>query len=155
MKPILAVMVGISGSGKSRYSNGLKTSLSIENGGVGTELVETDAIRLELTGNAEDQSQNGRVFAVAKARVAEILGMGKNVIIDATSVSVKDRRDWVNIGKTKGSEVRAYFINTSVAKAKTQNAKRDRKVPDWVIDKQFAKLVPPSESEGFDKITTI
>lgn len=154
MKPILAVMVGVSGSGKSRYANGLKTSLSIEND-LGTELVETDAIRLELTGNAEDQSQNGRVFTVAKARVAEILGKDKNVIIDATSVSVKDRRDWVNIGKAKGAEVRAYFINTNVAKAKAQNAKRDRKVPDWVIDKQLGKLVPPTEVEGFDKVITI
>lgn len=154
MKPILAVMVGVSGSGKSRYANGLKTSLSIESD-VCTEMVETDAIRLELTGNAEDQSQNGRVFTVAKARVADILGKDKNVIIDATSVSVKDRRDWVNIGKTKGAEIRAYFINTSVAKAKTQNSKRDRKVPDWVIDKQFGKLVPPTEVEGFDKVITI
>ena len=54
-KPILAVMVGISGSGKSTYANGLKTSLK-------AELVETDAVRVELTGNAEDQSQNGRVI---------------------------------------------------------------------------------------------
>lgn len=154
MKPILAVMVGISGSGKSTYANGLKTSLTVENKNP-TELVETDAIRLELTGNAEDQSQNGRVFGVAKARVGSFLGQRKNVIIDATSVSRKDRVDWINIAKVKDSEVRAYFVNVSPAVAKAQNGKRVRKVPDWVIDKQLTKLVPPSTDEGFDSVTTI
>jgi predicted kinase len=154
MKPILAVMVGISGSGKSTYGKGLETSLRLENG-LNTERVSTDDIRLELTGNAEDQSQNGRVFSVARARVSELIGQKKNVIIDATSVSRKDRKEWVVIGKAKGAEVRAYFINISVATAKAQNAKRDRKVPDWVIDRQLSKLSVPEDGEGFDKIIKI
>lgn len=49
MKPILSLMVGISGSGKSTYANGLKTTLN-------STIIEPDAIRLELTGNVEDQS---------------------------------------------------------------------------------------------------
>ena len=154
MKSILAVMVGISGSGKSRYSSGLKTSLTLENK-LPTELVETDAIRFELTGNAEDQTQNGRVFSVARMRVANYLGQDKNVIIDATSLSRKDRKEWVNIGKTKGSEVRAFFVNTPISIAKSQNAKRERKVPEWVIDKQAAKLSAPTKDEGFDSITIV
>lgn len=148
MKPILAVMIGISGSGKSTYANGLKTS-------IGAELVETDAIRFELTGNAEDQSQNGRVFALAKKRVNDYLVQGKNVIIDATSLSVKDRKDWIEIGKTNNAEVRAYFIDTPVNVCKSQNNKRQRKVPEWVIEKQASKLASPNKSEGFDSVTTI
>lgn len=154
MNPILAVMVGISGSGKSTYANGLRTSLTIENK-KGTELVETDAIRMELTGKAEDQTQNGRVFGIAKARVASFLAQNKNVIIDATSLSRKDRRDWINTGKAKNAELRAYFVNVSASQAKTQNAKRDRKVPEWVIDRQLTKLTAPTESEGFDKVVTL
>ncbi len=147
-KPILAVMVGISGSGKSTYANGLKTSLN-------AQLVETDAIRLELTGSAEDQSQNGRVFGVAKKRVRDYLSQGKNVIIDATSLSVKDRKDWIEIAKETSAEARAYFIDTPVDVCKAQNAKRSRKVPEWVIDKQANKLHTPTKAEGFDAITTI
>jgi len=154
MKPILAVMVGISGSGKSTYATGLKTSLRLENG-KNVELVQTDEIRVELTGNAEDQSQNGRVFSVARTRVGDFLGQGKNVIIDATSLSRKDREEWVVIGKAKGAEIRAHFINVPITTAKAQNAKRDRKVPEWVIDKQLAKLVAPTEAEGFDKVITV
>ena len=148
MKPILAVMVGISGSGKSTYANGLKTSFK-------AELVETDAIRMELTGNAEDQSQNGHVFAVAKKRVNDYLSQGKNTIIDATSLNIKERKDWIDIGKANNAEVRAYFIDTPVSICKQQNNKRERKVPDWVIDKQANKLFGPTRAEGFDSVTTI
>ena len=85
MKPILAVLVGISGSGKSTYATGLQKSLK-------SELVQTDEIRVELCGNAEDQSKNGQVFAVARTRVSQFLSEGKNVIIDATSLNRKDRK---------------------------------------------------------------
>jgi len=145
---ILAVMIGISGSGKSTYANGLKTSL-------GAQLVETDAIRLELTGNAEDQSQNGRVFEIAKTRVNNYLSQGKNTIIDATSLNIKERKDWIDIGKANNAEIRAYFIDTPVSVCKAQNNKREHKVPELFIDKQVSKLFGPTKSEGFDSVTTI
>jgi len=145
---ILAVMIGISGSGKSTYANGLKTSL-------GAQLVETDAIRLELTGNAEDQSQNGRVFEIAKTRVNNYLSQGKNTIIDATSLNIKERKDWIDIGKANNAEIRAYFIDTPVSVCKAQNNKREHKVPELFIDKQVSKLFGPTKSEGFDSVVTI
>lgn len=148
MKPILAVMVGISGSGKSTFASGLRTSLK-------AELVETDAIRVELTGNAEDQSQNGKVFAIAKRRVNDYLSSGKNAIIDATSLDVKARKDWIDIGKANNAEMRAYFVDTPVDVAKRQNASRTRKVPEFVINKQASKLQSPTKAEGFDSVTTI
>lgn len=148
MKPILAVMVGISGSGKSTFASGLRASLK-------AELVQTDAIRAELTGNAEDQSQNGKVFAIAKSRINDYLSSGKNTIIDATSLDVKDRKDWIDIGKANNAEMRAYFVDTPVDVAKRQNASRTRKVPEFVINKQASKLQSPTKAEGFDSVTTI
>ena len=68
---------------------------------------------------------------------------------DVSSGSTRGSR-WLGTKSTSGGR-----RNTSVAKAKLQNAKRDRKVPDWVIDKQFGKLVAPTESEGFDKVVII
>jgi len=147
-RPILAVMIGISGSGKSTYANGLKTSLN-------AQLVETDEIRQELTGDAEDQSQNGKVFEIARKRVNDYLAQGKNTIIDATSLTIRDRKDWIEIGKANNAEIRAYFIDTPVSICKSQNSKRKRKVPEWVIDKQVSKLFSPTKSEGFDSITVV
>lgn len=146
--PILAVMIGISGSGKSTYANGLKTSLK-------ADLVETDAIREELTGDASDQSQNYKVFQVAKKRVNDLLSQGKNAIIDATSVSVRDRKDWIHIGKDNNAEVRAYFIDTPIDVCKSQNRKRQRRVPDEVIDRQASRLESPTKAEGFDTVTVV
>lgn len=147
-------MVGISGSGKSFYANGLKTSLTVENS-FPTELVETDAIRKELFGDANDQSQGSRVFGVAKARVSKFLSEDKNVVIDATSLNRRDRKDWINMGRFRQAEVLAYFINTSVETAKKQNLKRDRQVPDWVIDRQASKLSAPTKDEGLDKVIVV
>ena len=115
-------------------------------------MVETDAIRVELTGNAEDQTQNGRVFGVAKRRVNDLLAQGKNVVIDATSLTARDRKDWVNIGRDNNAEIIAYVVKTDIATAKKRNATRQRQVPDWVIDKQFAKFTIPTDAEGFDKV---
>jgi len=148
MKPKLIVMVGISGSGKSTFVDGLKTSLN-------ATVVCPDDIRAELTGDAEDQTQNGRVFGIAKRRVGELLLQGKNVVIDATSPAIRDRKDWIKIANESGAIPVAYFVRVDPATAKSRNAKRTRKVPEWVIDKQFAKLVPPTKSEGFDNVTVV
>lgn len=141
-------MVGISGSGKSTFANGLKTSLN-------AAVVETDAIRVELTENVEDQTQNGRVFALARSRVKNYLTQGRNTVIDATSLTVKDRKDWIRIGKESGAKVVAYAVKPDLALAKQRNAQRQRKVPEWVIDKQFAKFSFPSAAEGFDKVVEV
>jgi protein phosphatase len=154
MKPILATLVGISGSGKSTYATGLKTSLKIENG-ANVQIVETDAIRGELTNDPSDQSKNSEVFSIARQRVANGLKQGNNVVIDATSVSPKDRKTWIDIGKANNADIRAYFINTNVDMAKKQNLKRSRVVPDNVIDRQKSRLIPPSKSEGFDSIVVV
>jgi predicted kinase len=95
------------------------------------------------------------VFAIAKRRVNDYLSSGKNAIIDATSLSVKDRKDWIDIGKANNAEVRAYFVDTPVDVAKRQNASRKRKVPEFVIDKQASKLQSPTKAEGFDSVSTI
>lgn len=148
MKAILVILIGVSGSGKSTYAEALKTSL-------GVTVVSTDDIRFELTRDATDQSRNNEVFNIAKRRVSDLLASGKNAAIDATSVSRKDRRDWVDIGKRFGADIRAYVINTPLDVAKKRNLGRDRKVPEFVIDKQYSRFQTPVEAEGFDKITAV
>ena len=148
MKPKLIVMVGISGSGKSTFANGLKTSLN-------ATVVETDGIRAELFGDANDQSQGSRVFAIAKKRVAELLDQGKNTVIDATSLTRRDRKDWINMARGHAASPEAYVVKTDLATAKQRNAMRPRQVPEFVIDRQFGKFTIPTKDEGFDKITIV
>jgi len=76
-------------------------------------------------------------------------------VIDATCVSVPDRKDWIDIAKQNNAEVRAYFVDTPVDVAKQRNRKRERKVPEDVIDRQASRLQPPTKAEGFDLVVVI
>ena len=84
-KPMLTVMVGLSGSGKSTIA---KTELADEN----TVIVSSDAIREELCGTVEDQSKNLEVFKLFHERIRRNLEKKKNVIADATTLTMKSRR---------------------------------------------------------------
>jgi len=141
-------MVGVSGSGKSTFAKKIQSETD-------SEIVETDAIRFELTGNASDQSKNGLVFGIAKKRIRENLSSGKNVIFDATNLSVKDRREFIELGKEYGSKIHAYVVKPDLAISKQRNALRERQVPDFVIDKQHNKFVIPTEAEGIDYIQSV
>lgn len=77
--PLLTLMVGPSGAGKTHYAKGLPGYIS------------SDDLRREYTGGVEDQSRNADVFTalhrIAKAR----LSSGLPVCIDATNLRRRDR----------------------------------------------------------------
>lgn len=77
--PLLTLMVGPSGAGKTHYAKGLPGYIS------------SDELRREYTGRIERQDRNGDVFTalhrIAKAR----LGSGLPVTIDATNLRRRDR----------------------------------------------------------------
>lgn len=77
--PLLTLMVGPSGAGKTHYARGLPGYIS------------SDDLRREYTGSIEDQSRNADVFTalhrIAKAR----LSSGLPVCIDATNLRRRDR----------------------------------------------------------------
>ena len=144
----LTLMVGVSGSGKSTHAAKLARA-------TGATIVEPDAIRKELTGDASDQSRNGEVFRLAHSRAEAILLDGKSVVVDATNLDRKTRAEWVAIARRCGAEARAVVVDTPVDVAKKRNRSRDRVVPLDVIDKQARRLCPPTSDEGFAHITTV
>jgi predicted kinase len=82
--PALIMMVGIPGSGK--------TSWIAENKPENAVIISPDDIRKELSGNISDQTQNAKVWFLAKERTIEALKAGKDVILDATNVATKSRK---------------------------------------------------------------
>ena len=149
MTPLtLTLMVGVSGSGKSTHAAKLAQSLP-------ADIVEPDAIRLELTGNAGDQSRNREVFQLAHSRAEAKLLAGINVVVDATNLDRKTRAEWLAIARRCGAEARAVVVDTPVDVAKKRNLSRSRVVPLDVIDKQAGRLYPPTVSEGFAHIATV
>ena len=149
MTPLtLTLMVGVSGSGKSTHAAKLAQSLP-------ADIVEPDAIRKELTGNASDQSRNREVFQLAHSRAEAKLLAGINVVVDATNLDRKTRAEWLAIARRCGAEARAVVVDTPVDVAKKRNLSRSRVVPLDVIDKQSTRFVRPTFAEGFAQIIVV
>ncbi len=96
--PLLTLMVGPSGSGKSKWC-------AREEG-----VLSSDALRLAYTGSIQDQSRNEDVF-VALHRLAKArLDCGLPVVIDATNLRRRDRLACVALAPI-GASVRYVVVD--------------------------------------------
>lgn len=145
-KPTLYIPVGLSGSGKSTIA----TKIANEN--ANTVIISTDSIRKELTGNAENQEQNDEVFNIFHNRIYENLVNKKNVIADATNLTIKSRRAIMNrIGRLDIKKV-CYVLSKPYEQCKIDNKSREKAVPDFVIHHQVRRFQVPFKGEGLDEI---
>lgn len=120
-KPILWVMVGLSGSGKSTIAKKIADDYS------NTIIISSDNIREELTGNYEDQEHNEEVFNVFHDRIRKNLENKQNVIADATNLTIKSRRSILN--KVNGLDIEkiCVIIPKPFEKCKEDNLHREHK----------------------------
>ena len=151
-KATFIMTVGISGSGKSFWLKDYQNDDS-------TIIVCPDNIREELTGNISDQTQNGKVWSIAKQRVIDGLNAGKTVILDATNVDGKSRRNFV--AGLPPSILKAKIFNVDPKEAKRrikkalENGENRSTVPENIVDKMHEKFVSQStpeklKEEGFE-----
>jgi protein phosphatase len=152
-KPKLILPVGISGSGKSTW---IKSQTDPN-----TIVVSPDDIRRELSGNVSDQTNMGKVWALAFTRVTDALNAGKNVILDATNVKSRDRKslmDYMKVHVDKPFEgfAKIFDVDPEIAKQRVRKdieAGVDRSnVPDYAIDRQYRDFIDGINSleiEGF------
>lgn len=148
----LYVMVGVSGSGKSTIAQELVNKSHEEPKPI---IVSSDSIREELFGDVNDQEHNSEVFSEVHKRIKANIKT-RSVIVDATNITVKSRRAILNcVPKNCDIRVVAMVMTTSIGNCKALNAKRDRVVPDYVIDRQVGKFEIPFYEEGFNEITLV
>lgn len=140
------MMVGISGSGKSTMAKDLLS----QNYDV---IVSSDDIREEVWGNASIQNRPDIIFNIAHERIIEALKDGKNVIFDATNLKSKDRKNLLDkISNISGVENTCIIVYPYLEWCIKNQDKRDRKVPEEVIRKQFKNFQLPTSDEGWDFI---
>jgi len=141
----LVVLVGIPGSGKSWYANNYLANDE-------TEVLSSDALRKELLGDETCQTNNELVFSTLYKRAKEFLLNGKNVVIDATNISMKDRRR--TLSHFQGMEIEriAIVFATPVDLCHKRDLERDRTVGKDIINKFLCRFEIPMEYEGFDKV---
>ena len=147
-KPIVYVLVGCPACGKSTFAKSF---------GNDTIIISSDAIREELYGDEATQGNGNEVFGLYYDRAIAAIKDGYNVILDATNVTRKARK---NIFSTLGkNNIDCKFVAICFEKELDillkQNAERERKVPKEVIERMYNNYVRPVDQEGFDKIVLI
>lgn len=144
----LYMLIGLPGSGKSFYAK----SLSEETGAI---IHSSDAIREELLGSEEDQSESPKVFELLHCRVKKDLGDGRDVIYDATNINSKRRKAFLQELIKYDCKKIAIFIATPYEKCLERNNTRNRKVPEHVIKRMYMSFNVPCIQEGFDEVRVI
>ena len=141
--PKLYVMIGISGCGKSTYSEKMSAVV-----------VSSDQIRRELFGDENTQGSPEKVFAIAHKRVRELLEKGNDVIFDATNVSSFARKTLLDAVKGIECEKIGVVFNVEPEEAICRQENRERKVPEFVIYRQYRILQRELESlpTQFDRL---
>jgi len=141
------MMVGISGSGKSTMARDLLSQ------GFYDIMVSSDDIREEIWGDASIQNRPDIIFNIAHERIIEALKDGKDVIFDATNLKVKDRKNLLDkISNIPNVENTCIIVYPHLEWCIENQDKRDRKVPEEVIRKQFKNFQLPTSDEGWDYI---
>ena len=154
------LMVGLAGSGKSTIAKEIEYSICMsspkydEYGRADkVVLISSDDIRAEILGDVNDQSQNDKVFSHVHKLIKQAVKDYNHIIVDATNITIKNRRALLNcLDDKKDYHKIAYIVNTPIEKCKENNSKRDRKVPEYVIDNQAKKFEIPFANEGFNSI---
>jgi predicted kinase len=131
---ILHLLIGPAASGKSSWAGAHLA---------GTEIVSSDQMRRELTGDPTDQSQNYLVFQRCVDHLREMLKDGREVTFDATNYREELREDPVRAARWSGAEIHAYFFDVSLQECLRRNLRRHRSVPEQVIQRHFRLLTPP------------
>lgn len=155
-------MVGLPGGGKSTVAETLMRD-SINDCAV----VSSDTIRKELTGDENNQEHNEEVFKLYYKTFKGHLRAGHNVILDATNINIKARKqifmhlneylkDTENYNLHNQSrqdfKVIAYVISTSFWECVRRDSFRKRSVGEAVIRKFMNNFQFPQKYEGFDEI---
>ena len=151
-KPMLVVMVGLPGSGKSTVADNIFIKSTLEDSIRKPIIHSSDALRKELFGSENVQEDPTKVFAELHKRIKENLKDGKDVVFDVTNINKKKRIAFLNELKRIDCNKICVVVMTPYDICIRQDAKRDRVVGDAPIKKMYMNWTPPSQTEGFDSV---
>lgn len=144
------MMCGLPGSGKSTQAAEYveKASKAV--------VVSSDAIRMALWGDANDQREPKTVFEIMFHKTVAALKEGYDVVYDATNLTAKGRKNTLaEIRQFVDCEAILVFVACSISECKRRQNMRDRKVPDEVIDRMARHFEAPWYNEGWNSILVI
>lgn len=151
MKPILYIMCGVPGSGKTTFANEFLQKHTY---------VSRDAIRFIMLKEGEDYfSHEKEVFSTFANTIAGKLQNGENVVADATHIDMTSRKKLTYAIDQIFSDYNIVYIvfDVSLETCLKHNAMREGQtcVPEDVINKMYNKFRCPRNDEDMRRIGTI
>ena len=142
---VVVLAIGLPGSGKTTWFKRR-----------GVTPLSTDMLRTLLFDDSSEQRYQNLVFATLRSllRARLIARMPWNYV-DATNLSARERRQWIKMAKALGYEVQAVFFDVPLEVCLERNKKRERMVPEDVMQRMAAKLKTPTFEEGFSKVVVV
>ena len=148
------MLVGLPGSGKSYYANLLKEKFD------NVHVFSSDELRLEMTGDENNQNKNGEVFNELHKRIKQCIRENRDkstlVIYDACNISYKRRMAFLRELKNYECRKICMFIYKPYVECLADSEKRaqngGRYVPEEVIDRMHKNIYVPYYFEGWDTI---
>ena len=151
----LVMFVGIPASGKSTMSKEYESN--------GYLVLSSDKTRAEILSNTAEQTEeflnnlNALVFDSIKKRALESVKHGVSVVIDATNLNRKKRKNFLRDFKKLGCVIKCVLFITSVEVCSARNKQREGVA--YVPLKEMRKLIKSFECpyywEGFSEIIPV
>ncbi len=138
--PCLVVLVGAAGSGKTTLAARLFAP---------DEVLSSDALREGIAGDAADQRATGPAFAALHRQVRARLGRGLLTVVDATSVTARDRRPLVRAAVDARVTAVAIVLDLPDDVVVARNgARSSRVVPEDAVRRQLGRLAASLRAGG-------
>jgi predicted kinase len=147
-KPKMIMMCGLPASTKSTKAKELAEEYN-------ATIYSSDEIRKELLGDENSQDNNNLVFSTLHSRIKSTLSNGHHCIYDACNISYKRRMAFLNELNKIPCEKICVFMATPYEECLKNNSKRERKVPNYVIERMYRHFDPPYYYEGWDNIEVV
>jgi predicted kinase len=149
--PCLVVLVGAAGSGKSTLAARLFAP---------DEIVSSDTLRGEVSGDEADQRVSGVAFRILHRMIERRLAEGRLTVVDATNTVRAARRPLVERAGAAGIPIAAIVFDLTADAIRAQNSGRARVVDPDVIDRHLAAVRRTVDRdrlvvEGFDPVVVL
>jgi predicted kinase len=137
--------IGLPGSGKSAWFKRHNiTPLS------------SDMLRALLFDDPAEQRFQDLIFSNLRAMLkARLIARRPVNYVDATNLTPHERHSWIKLAHDYGYEVQDVFFDVPAEVCLERNRRRERVVPEDVMQRMAAKLRAPAFEEGFTKITVV
>lgn len=135
----VTMLSGLPGSGKDTWLTKQRAEVPV---------VSLDDIRAELDVEATDDQ--GAVVQHAKERSREFLRSGTSFAFSATNLLRQTRQRWIDLFAGYGARIEIVYVEPSFSTILSQNKRRERFVPEHVIQELASKCEPPTWTEAHE-----